>query len=168
MSNLALSHLYFRSSHKASPIPWQLNFLWLRDKLLSQSNLQSNIILFKRHTNDQKGRCQAENLPFALFVWENCDNCNKSYHTTIGCWLLLFLHSLGSPILPLHSRLVSLSLNPWGEVMSMRNPFTFCGDPVWGICVDSVYGLHTWYRSRCTRHCWRGIAVREGTFVTLD
>lgn len=46
---------------------------------------------------------------------------------------------------PLHSWLLSLSLNPWGEGMSMPNPCTSCGDSVWGTCVNSVCGLHTGY-----------------------
>ena len=46
---------------------------------------------------------------------------------------------------PLHSWLVSLSLNPWGEGMSMPNPCTSCGDSVWGTCVNSVCGLHAGY-----------------------
>ena len=38
------------------------------------------------------------------------------------CIALLFF------ILPLHSWLVSLSLNPWGEGMSVPNPCTSSGD----------------------------------------
>lgn len=50
-----------------------------------------------------------------------------------------------SPFRPLHSRLVSLSLIPWGEEMSMPNPFTSCGDFFGGSALISVYGFHTWY-----------------------
>ena len=85
-------------------------------------------------------------LPFQICHWDS-KNCHV-YCKLLYSWvntsclhsLRLYQRVLRSPILPLHSWLVSWSLNPWGKGMSMSNSW-----PPVEICVYLVYWPHTGY-----------------------